>query len=128
MQPVSFPSWSSQSLSTELWRDEAVADRSENMRQLEQPQKARGSFLAVFMAIVLAMAVCIVLYFLTAGVFGPALLIGGGVFALAAFHYVVWGWWLGRIIREEAQADEDAAESNRPFWINPRAPQNGDED
>lgn len=96
------------------------------MPQFEQPQKARGSFLAVFLAIALVLAACICLYFLTAGVFGPVLLIGGGVFALAAFHYVVWGWWLGRIIREEAQADEDE-DSKRPFWINPRTPQNGDE-
>jgi hypothetical protein len=112
---------------TEPARHNLTIAKERNMAQFEQPQKARGSFIAVFMAIALAMAVCIGLYFLTAGVFGPVLLIGGGVFALAAFHYVVWGWWLGRIIREEAQADQDAAESKRPFWINPRVSDNDDE-
>lgn len=96
------------------------------MAQFDQSQKRRGSFLAIFLAIVLLLAACIVLFFLTGGMFGPVLLIGGGVFAMAAFHYVVWGWWLGRIIREESEADEEP-DSKLPFWINPRAPQNGDE-
>ena len=30
--------------------------------------------------------------------------------ALAAFHYVVWGWWLGGVIRAEVEADERAEE------------------
>jgi hypothetical protein len=29
---------------------------------------------------------------------------------LAAFHYVVWGWWLGGVIRAEVEADEQAEE------------------
>jgi hypothetical protein len=28
----------------------------------------------------------------------------GGVIAL--FHYVIWGWWLARTIREEVEAEE----------------------
>ncbi len=31
----------------------------------------------------------------------------GGIFALAAFHYVVWGWWLGGMIRREAERGEE---------------------
>ena len=27
---------------------------------------------------------------------------------LAAFHYVVWGWWLGDVIREDVEAEERA--------------------
>ena len=34
------------------------------------------------------------------------IVVGGGVFALAAFHYLVWGWWLSeKLYREEAEAD-----------------------
>jgi len=29
---------------------------------------------------------------------------------LAAFHYVVWGWWLGGVIRAEVEADEKSEE------------------
>jgi|GEM_PF-1538284 len=37
----------------------------------------------------------------------------GGIFALAAFHYVVWGWWLGGMIRREAEKSEgEAAEES----------------
>jgi hypothetical protein len=28
---------------------------------------------------------------------------------LAAFHYVVWGWWLSNAIREDVEAEERAA-------------------
>ncbi len=38
------------------------------------------------------------------GVIGVVLLLT----ALAAFHYVVWGWWLGGAIREEVEAEERA--------------------
>jgi hypothetical protein len=40
------------------------------------------------------------------GVIGLVLLFAG----LAAFHYVVWGWWLGGVIRAEVEADEKAEE------------------
>jgi hypothetical protein len=29
---------------------------------------------------------------------------------VALFHYVVWGWWLSRTIREEVEAEERKAE------------------
>ena len=40
------------------------------------------------------------------GIIGLVLLLA----ALAAFHYVVWGWWLGGVIRSEVEADERAEE------------------
>ena len=30
-----------------------------------------------------------------------ALIASFGIFAFAALHYVVWGWWLGRMIHDE---------------------------
>jgi hypothetical protein len=37
-----------------------------------------------------------------------------GLLALgfAAFHYLIWGWWLGGVIRREVAEDEDS-EKNR---------------
>lgn len=66
----------------------------------------RGSYLSLLLAAVLALGVFLGLFFLTLGAIGPMVIIGGGVFALAAFHYIVWGWWLGRLIRDEADEKE----------------------
>ena len=30
-----------------------------------------------------------------------ALLIAGGVFAFGAVHYLIWGWWLSRVIQQQ---------------------------
>jgi hypothetical protein len=65
----------------------------------------RGSYLSLMLAGVLAVAVFLGLFFLTLGAVGPIVAIGVGVFALAAFHYVVWGWWLSRIIQREAEEE-----------------------
>jgi hypothetical protein len=59
-------------------------------------------------ALLLGIAVLIVLMGPVApvliGAIGMVLLLAG----LAAFHYVVWGWWLGSVIRSEVEADEEA--------------------
>lgn len=73
------------------------ADDEENPR--------RGSYLSLMLAGVLAVAVFLGLFFLTLGAVGPIVAIGAGVFALAAFHYVVWGWWLSRMIQREAEEE-----------------------
>ena len=31
--------------------------------------------------------------------------LGAGIFALAAFHYLVWGWWFERIYRDDGLQD-----------------------
>jgi len=36
--------------------------------------------------------------------------ISSGIFVFAALHYIIWGWWLGRMIHEEeaeAQRETD---------------------
>lgn len=51
----------------------------------------------------------------------------GGIFALAAFHYVVWGWWLGGMIRREAEKSEaEAAEESSSRLASPAAPKQAD--
>jgi protein-S-isoprenylcysteine O-methyltransferase Ste14 len=75
-----------------------------------EPTPQRGSWLSVVLASMLLLVVCTLLFFLTLGGFGWVMVAGGCVFAFAAFHYLVWGWWLGRVIREDVEAeDRDAA-------------------
>lgn len=69
---------------------------------------ARSSFLPIVLALGVLGLVCVGLFFLTGGFFGIVLIIGGGVFALAAVHYLVWGWWLSGIIREDVAAEEQS--------------------
>ena len=71
-----------------------------------EPPPKSGSYLSIILAGLLAVAVFIGLFFLTLGAVGPILVIGVGVFALAAFHYVVWGWWLSKLIQQDAEEEE----------------------
>ena len=53
------------------------------------------------------------IFFLSAltGPFGPALvLIVGVLFAFVGFHYLVWGRWLGPMIRADVEAETNEAE------------------
>lgn len=84
-----------------------MIERPEAEHQESAPR--RGSYLSLLLAAMLALAVFLGLFFLTLGAVGPMVVIGGGVFALAAFHYVVWGWWLGRVIRADAEEDDPPA-------------------
>jgi hypothetical protein len=63
------------------------------------------------MALAVTFLICVALFFLTSGFFGLVLVMGGGIFAFAALHYVVWGWWLGNVIR--ADVAEEEAENER---------------
>ena len=41
--------------------------------------------------------------------FGIPLLVaalGAAILLFSLFHYLVWGWWLGGMIRREVEADE----------------------
>jgi hypothetical protein len=75
---------------------------------VERPsdQKPRGSWLSILMALMLGLGLISALFFLPLVWIGPVL-IGGGMFFVALFHYLVWGWWLSDIIRREDAADSD---------------------
>jgi Flp pilus assembly protein TadB len=73
----------------------------------EESSRPRSPYLSIVLAFLLAAAVFIGLFFLTLGAVGPMLLIAGGVFLLAALHYLVWGWWLSRLIRQDTSDEED---------------------
>jgi hypothetical protein len=78
------------------------------MERPEPEQKARGSILSIILAGSLALAAVTGLVFITLGLFGPVLAVAGIIFGFAALHYVVWGWWLPRMIHEEDEAERDA--------------------
>lgn len=81
--------------------------------QRPEAEPTRGSYLSIALAALLALAVFAGLFFLTLGAVGPLVVIGGGVFAMAAFHYLVWGWWLSRYIHEEVAAEEESERAAR---------------
>jgi hypothetical protein len=91
-------------------------ERTPIARPPDEP--ARGSsLLPIALAVVLFGAVCVVLIFLTVGFFGSILVMAGGLFGFAALHYVVWGWWLGKVIRDEVateEAEDDSSSRPRP--------------
>jgi len=72
----------------------------------DEKPRAWHSVLAAFLLVVVA-AVCFVgLFVLTLGTIGLAVAVGGGIFLLVAFHYFVWGWWLGPAIQRDVEAEE----------------------
>jgi hypothetical protein len=75
---------------------------------MEKPEaeSPRSSFLSIVMAGFLAVAIFVGLFFLTLGAAAPIVAIGAVVFAVVAFHYLVWGWWLSGFIREEVEEEE----------------------
>jgi len=76
----------------------------------------RGSLLAVFMAGMVFLALFVLLLCLALPV--ATVLIGGAgmvllIFLFSAFHYFVWGWWLGPVIQEsEREAERKKAEED----------------
>jgi hypothetical protein len=80
---------------------------------VDQPEsRPRGSFLSIVLALMVAVALFVGLFFLTLGLVGPILVLGVGVFALAAFHYLVWGWWLSGAIRRDVEEEERAEQAH----------------
>ncbi len=76
--------------------------------KLKRPkiEERRHSWLGIVFALICCMGVYGGLSFLTLGFFGPVLIVGGVAFGIALFHYFVWGWWLGKILREAADDDD----------------------
>ncbi len=75
-----------------------------------RPSQKRRSFLSLLLAGLLLLLTFAGLSLLTIGfapLFGPlAALIVLAIGGLVAFHYVVWGWWLGDAIRREVEAED----------------------
>lgn len=73
----------------------------------EEPRRG-GSWVPVLLTTVIAVAAMTGLIFLTLGQFGLVVLVGGGIFFVTLFHYLVWGWWLGAMIRREYEEAEES--------------------
>ncbi len=77
------------------------------------PTEKNGSFLSMLLAAAAGFLVFGGMLAVCAILFGPAVFVfaaifGGGVFTLAVFHYLVWGWWLGRRMQgEPGERDAD---------------------
>jgi hypothetical protein len=88
----------------------------ENSQPTEpERENKRGSWLSFLLVGSLSLVILAALVVLTMGYVGLVIGIGAGIFAVAAFHYVVWGWWLSKIIRDEEQA-EAADLAERSDW------------
>lgn len=74
-----------------------------------EPRPARGAFLPMLFSGLVALIVIVVSVVFSFGWFVPVI---AGVFFLGLFHYLAWGWWLGKIIRDDAA---DQAEEEK-FW------------
>jgi len=86
-------------------------------RPEEARVEQRSSILSLVLAFGVGSLLLLILFFLTLGYIGPVILVAGGVFALAAFHWLIWGRWLSASIRAEYEADEarrlDESKSSR---------------
>jgi len=76
------------------------------LRRPDPAKHPRRSCLSIVLALFLFGGASAVLFFLTLGSFGLVIAIGGGIFLLIGFHYVVWGWWLGKVIHSEERENE----------------------
>jgi len=73
------------------------------------PPPARSPWVSIVLASVVGLFLFAALLLLTGG----AAIVGVLAFGFAAVHYLVWGWWLGGIIRREVEEDDaDSAEQN----------------
>ena len=75
------------------------------------PAKKQGSFVSILLAAVVGLLMFGGMLAVCAVMFGPvvfvfAVVFGGGIFTFAVFHYLVWGWWLGKWMRRESELSE----------------------
>lgn len=82
----------------------------------EPPPRASNSLLTVIMVLVIGTVCAGTLLMLPTGAIGPVIVFGGVMFfGMIGFHYVVWGRWMTRVLREEEarkkEQDEHTAAS-----------------
>ena len=73
----------------------------------EPAPRASNSLLTVIMVLVIGTVCAGTLLMLPTGAIGSAVVFGGLMFfGMIGFHYVVWGRWMTRVLREEARQKE----------------------
>jgi fatty acid desaturase len=74
---------------------------------LETPREDSNSSLMTILTLLLLGGVLVGLVFLSLGsILGPLLLLLLVLPAIAMFHYLLWGWWLGKAIERDANENE----------------------
>ena len=103
------------------WTDEppsyAPGETQEDSQRIRRPvmparpqSQPRSSspwrrFLSLLSALFGLGIVCVILVVCSFGNLA-ALVVAGGIFAFGAVHYLIWGWWLSKSIRDQV-AEED---------------------
>ena len=67
--------------------------------------KQKKSLIPVLLAALVGLALIVAMVFLSAGIFAGVVVMAVGVFGIAGLHYIVWGWWLSKLIHEEQEAE-----------------------
>jgi len=79
--------------------------------QFDQTPPAGNRFRSILTILALVVIVSVtagVLLVLPTGFIGPVFVFGGLLFfGVVGFHYLVWGYWLSRILRDEASDESD---------------------
>ncbi len=72
------------------------------------PARSSNSLLTVIMLLLIGTVSAGLLLMLPTGFIGPVMVFGGLLFfGMMAFHYVVWGRWMTRILRDEELDEHD---------------------
>lgn len=72
---------------------------------LEPPRK---SWFTIFLVTIGLMVGASLLLLLPTGFIGPVIVFGGLIFfGIIGFHYVVWGRWINRLLKEELAETDD---------------------
>ena len=72
------------------------------------PESQSNTALTTIFTLLLLAGFSVGLVLLSLGsILGPLLLLFLVLPAVAMFHYLVWGWWLGKMINDSADESED---------------------
>ncbi len=78
------------------------------LKKPELPPKPEKSWSSTLLAIGLCLSLAAGLSILTIALLGPAIfLVVGVLFGIVILHYLIWGWWLPKIIRQASPEDDD---------------------
>jgi hypothetical protein len=88
----------------------SAVDRDAFPARAQDKAPTVSPWISILLAGVAGLAIVAGLFMLMLQIGGPLAIVAVLVFGLggliALFHYVVWGWWLSRTIREEVAAEE----------------------
>jgi hypothetical protein len=68
-----------------------------------EPQRARGSWLSIIFVSMLGMATVAALGVLTLGIMPQVLILGAAIMLFVGLNYIIWGWWLPKILPKEEE-------------------------